>query len=123
MAEAGIIPIPKKLARQGIKDMVTISDGRMSGTAAGTIILYVSPEAAPERPIAAVGGDDIISVNVLERSIKLQVHDEEIQKRLEEIDFGNGETIRGYRKLYQDHVEQANLGCDFGILRVQGKQI
>lgn len=117
MPEAGLIPIPKKLGRQGVKDMVRISDGRMSGTAAGTIVLHVAPEAAAGGPLAAVRDGDIISLNVDEREIKLEVEDEEIQRRLRAVRRSKEGPSRGYGKLYHEHVQQANLGCDFDFLR------
>lgn len=116
MPEAGLIPIPKKLARKGVKDMVRISDGRMSGTAAGTIVLHVAPEVAVGGPLAIVRDGDIITLNLHERRIALEVDDEEISRRLKEIDV-KVSVSRGYRKLYHKHVQQANLGCDFDFLR------
>jgi dihydroxy-acid dehydratase len=117
MPEAGLIPIPKKLGSKGVKDMVRISDGRMSGTAAGTIVLHVSPEAVVGGPLAAVKDGDIISLNVDERTITLEVEDEEIQKRLVALQKREDSPVRGYGKLYHEHVQQANFGCDFDFLR------
>jgi len=117
MPEAGLIPIPKKLARGGVKDMVRISDGRMSGTAAGTIVLHITPEAAVGGPLAAVRDGDIVTLDVAERRIILEVEENEIQRRLAEEHVQQKDDLRGYAKLYQDHVQQANLGCDFDFLR------
>jgi dihydroxy-acid dehydratase len=117
MPEAGLIPIPKKLARKGVKDMVRISDGRMSGTAAGTIVLHVAPEVAVGGPLAVVKDGDTITLDVKKRSIRLEVTNEEIQRRLRNTDAVDDSNLRGYRKLYHQHVQQANEGCDFDFLR------
>jgi dihydroxy-acid dehydratase len=119
MPEAGLIPIPKTLARKGVKDMVRISDGRMSGTAAGTIVLHISPEAAVKGPFAAVRDGDIIILDVEQRKIAIELEDSEIQKRLERIGSGTDSPKRGYAKLYHGHVQQADLGCDFDFLRAR----
>jgi dihydroxy-acid dehydratase len=117
MPEAGLIPIPKKLARKGVKDMVRVSDGRMSGTAAGTIVLHVAPEAAMGGPFAVVEDGDMITLDVKIRSITLEVENEEIQRRLGNIAAMDESNLRGYRKLYRQHVQQAHEGCDFDFLR------
>jgi dihydroxy-acid dehydratase len=117
MPEAGLIPIPKKLARIGVKDMLRISDGRMSGTAAGTIILHVAPEAGVGGTLAAVRDGDIITLDLSTRSISLEVSEEEIERRLGEGGWEMKEPARGYAKLYHNHVQQANFGCDFDFLR------
>ena len=116
MPEAGLIPIPKKLARQGVKDMVRISDGRMSGTASGTIILHVCPEAADGGPLALVRTGDRISLDVKSRSLHLHVEDSELTSRREKIDLTRFIAKRGYHKLYMDHVLQADEGVDFDFL-------
>ena len=100
MPEAGLIPIPKKLARQGVKDMVRISDGRMSGTASGTIILHVCPEAADGGPLALVQTGDKISLDVNSRSLHLHVEDSELARRQETLDLRRFIAKRGYHKLY-----------------------
>ncbi|MEU0242460.1 IlvD/Edd family dehydratase [Nocardiopsis sp. NPDC006198] len=119
MPEAGYIPIPRKLARQGVKDMVRVSDGRMSGTAAGTIVLHVSPEAAAGGPLALVRDGDTIRLSVEERLIHLDVPDDELAARAQEAPRAAAAPRpgRGYRKLYVDHVNQAEHGCDFDFLR------
>lgn len=119
MPEAGYIPIPKKLAAQGVKDMVRISDGRMSGTAFGTIILHVSPEAADGGPLALVQTGDRIRLDTPNRSLTLLVDDTEMTARREAwtpppAHQGSG---RGYLKLYLDTVTQAEDGADFGFLK------
>jgi dihydroxy-acid dehydratase len=117
MPEAGYIPIPKKLARQGVKDMVRISDCRMSGTAFGTIVLHASPEAAVGGPLALVRNGDQISLDVPSRLLSLEVSDEELQRRkLAWTPADESAIQRGYKKLFFDHVTQADEGCDFDFL-------
>jgi dihydroxy-acid dehydratase len=117
MPEAGYLPIPGKLARAGVKDMVRISDARMSGTAYGTIVLHVSPEAAVGGPLALVKNGDRIKLSVQERKIDLMIADSEIQKRKAAWKPPVAPPARGYAKLYMDHVLQAEHGCDFDFLR------
>jgi dihydroxy-acid dehydratase len=118
MPEAGYLPIPAKLARQGVKDMVRISDARMSGTAFGTIVLHISPEAAVGGPLALVRNGDRIRISVQRRRIELLVDDAELIKRKRTWQpFTAIDNRRGYGKLYFDHVMQAEDGCDFDFLR------
>jgi dihydroxy-acid dehydratase len=117
MPEAGYLPIPSKLARAGVKDMVRISDARMSGTAYGTIVLHVSPEAAVGGALALVKNGDRIKLSVKERRIDLLVSDGELQKRKSAWKSPGTAPTRGYAKLYMDHVLQAEHGCDFDFLR------
>ena len=117
MPEAGYLPIPAKLARAGLKDMVRISDARMSGTAYGTIVLHVSPEAAVGGPLALVRNGDRIRLSVRERRIDLAVPESELQKRKSAWKPPVTPPTRGYAKLYMDHVLQAEHGCDFDFLR------
>ena len=118
MPEAGYLPIPKKLARAGLKDMVRISDARMSGTAYGTIILHVTPEAAVGGPLALVRTGDRIKVSVENRSLDLLVDDAELERRRTELPASTIPShARGYQKLYYDSVLQADGGCDFDFLR------
>jgi len=119
MPEAGYIPIPRKLARAGVKDMVRISDGRMSGTAAGTIVLHVTPEAAEGGPLALVQSGDRLRLSVKERSLQLLVSDEELARRRQQARLPEPREgdERGYRKLFLDSVTQADAGCDFDFLR------
>lgn len=117
MPEAGYIPIPRKLAQQGIKDMVRISDARMSGTAFGTIVLHVCPEAAVGGPLALVRNGDPITLDVPSRSLTLDVDETELaQRRAELVPLKVDEERRGYLRLFHDHVTQANKGCDFDFL-------
>jgi dihydroxy-acid dehydratase len=118
MPEAGYIPIPRKLGRQGVKDMVRISDGRMSGTAAGTIVLHVTPESAIGGPLAIVRTGDRIRLSVAKRSIELLVSDDEIAARLAALPPREAEPdARGYRKLFLTTITQADEGCDFDFLK------
>jgi dihydroxy-acid dehydratase len=118
MPEAGYLPIPKKLAQKGVKDMVRISDARMSGTAAGTIVLHIAPEAAIGGPLALVQNGDRIRLDVAARKIELLVGEAELKKRK---DSWRAPAIpkaaqRGYARLYREHVQQADEGCDFDFL-------
>lgn len=117
MPEAGYIPIPKKLAKQGVKDMVRISDGRMSGTAFGSIVLHVTPEAAIGGPLAYVQNGDQIRLSVQARSIELLVSDEELNARMQAAPITPPSAPRGYAKLYLSTVTQADQGVDFDFLR------
>jgi dihydroxy-acid dehydratase len=119
MPEAGLIPIPKKLARRGVKDMVRISDGRMSGTAAGTIVLHVTPESALGGPLALVRSGDRIRLSVAGRSLQLLVDEQELARRRQALPptSARGEDQRGYRSLFVHTVTQADAGCDFDFLR------
>jgi dihydroxy-acid dehydratase len=117
MPEAGYLPIPAKLARAGVKDMVRISDARMSGTAYGTIVLHVSPEAAVGGPLALVRNGDRIRLSVKERRIELLVEENELKRRKAAWKPPVTAPTRGYAKLYMDHVLQAEHGCDFDFLR------
>jgi dihydroxy-acid dehydratase len=124
MPEAGYIPIPMKLARAGVKDMVRISDGRMSGTAFGTIVLHVTPEAAIGGPLAHVRNGDRIRLSVKSREISLLVAEAELTRRARENVVTEPSADRGYRKLFLQTVTQADRGVDFDFLRsaeIKGK--
>ena len=116
MPEAGYLPIPTRLSRAGVTDMVRISDARMSGTAFGTIVLHVTPEAAVGGPLGTVRTGDRIRLSVKERRLDLLVDPSEIARRSAQIKKPATPT-RGYRRLYSEHVLQADLGCDFDFLR------
>jgi dihydroxy-acid dehydratase len=116
MPEAGYIPLPRKLARQGVKDMVRISDGRMSGTAFGTIVLHVTPESAIGGPLAHVRNGDRIRLSVKNREISLLVSAEEMARRAKEQPVQEPVADRGYRKLFLTTVTQADKGVDFDFL-------
>ena len=117
MPEAGYIPIPKVLAKQGVTDMVRISDCRMSGTAFGTIVLHAEPEAAVGGPLALVENDDIITLDVANRTLTIDVDAEELERRRAAwVPAPPVEGERGYRKLFVEHVNQAGQGVDFDFL-------
>jgi len=117
MAEVGNMALPKKLLLQGVTDLVRISDGRMSGTGFGTVILHVSPEAAVGGPLAFVQNGDVISLDAHNRILSLEVSDEELSRRKAAWVPTEKIQTRGYVHLYQTHVEQAHLGADMDFLR------
>jgi dihydroxy-acid dehydratase len=116
MPEAGYMPIPKKLAVAGVKDIVRISDGRMSGTAFGTIVLHVTPESAIGGPLAYVQNGDRIRLSVEKRELSLLVSDEELAQRRAAKPAVVPTASRGYRKLFLQSVTQADKGVDFDFL-------
>ncbi|ANY78733.1 dihydroxy-acid dehydratase [Microvirga ossetica] len=120
MPEWGMLPIPKKLLKQGVRDMLRISDARMSGTSYGACILHVSPEAHIGGPLAAVRTGDLITVDVPKRSIHLHVSDEQIADRLRTWSPPPRDYPRGYNKLFAQHIRQAHEGCDFDFLEGSG---
>jgi dihydroxy-acid dehydratase len=117
MPEAGFLPIPRKLARQGVKDMVRISDARMSGTAYGTVVLHIAPEAADNGPLAIVRNGDIIALDVAARTIDLEIAPEEFERRMAAQPARSTSGKRGYDRLYHEHVVQADEGADFDFMR------
>ena len=117
MAEVGNMGIPKKLLQKGVKDMVRISDGRMSGTGFGTVILHVSPESAAGGPLNWVQNGDYIALDVENRTINWEVSEEELAARKVAHPFEKPKTIRGYVGLFIEHVEQADQGADFDFLK------
>jgi dihydroxy-acid dehydratase len=117
MPEAGYLPIPRKLARAGVKDIVRISDGRMSGTAFGTIVLHVTPESAVGGPLAHVRSGDRIRLSVARRELSLLVPEDELARRAEASPVIAPTAERGYRKLFLQSVTQADQGVDFDFLR------
>jgi dihydroxy-acid dehydratase len=123
MPEAGYLPIPLKLARAGVKDMVRISDARMSGTAFGTIVLHIAPESAIGGPLAIVRTGDRIALDVEARSIDLLIDNAELERRLTEWRAApppRDIPLRGYARLFEDHILQADQGCDFDFLLRNG---
>lgn len=137
MPEAGVIPIPRKLGNQGVKDMLRLSDGRMSGTAGGTIVLHISPESAVLDSVFGIVQDgDIISLDAEARKLHVELSEEEIKRRLEkrkgdqQQQQKGGKTAanriaapkRGYRGLYESRVNQAELGADFDFLTAKGAE-
>jgi dihydroxy-acid dehydratase len=120
MPEAGYLPIPKKLGRQGVKDMVRISDARMSGTAFGTIVLHITPESAVGGPLGLVRNGDMIRLDVDGRSISLLVDEAELERRraaMQQTDHDVPLPSRGYARLFQQTVTQADDGCDFDFMQ------
>jgi dihydroxy-acid dehydratase len=118
MPEVGNMPLPRKILEKGVKDMVRISDARMSGTAFGTVILHVSPESDAGGPLAVVRSGDIITLDGPTRALNIAISDEEMAERLKawRADRPAPTYTRGYAKLYVDHVLQADKGCDLDFL-------
>jgi dihydroxy-acid dehydratase len=119
MPEAGYLPIPKKLATKGLKDMVRISDARMSGTAYGTIVLHVTPDSASGGPLGLVRNGDRIRLSVQNRRIDVLVDDAELKRRAAETSLMPKEPPRGYAKLYAREILGADQGCDFEFLKAR----
>jgi dihydroxy-acid dehydratase len=117
MPEWGNLPIPKKLLKQGVRDMLRLSDARMSGTHYGTCVLHISPESAVGGPLALVQNGDVIELDVATRKLHLQVSDEELARRRATWKAPEQPFKRGFTKLYQQHVTQAHEGCDFDFLQ------
>ena len=114
--EWGMLPIPQKLLQEGVRDMVRISDARMSGTSYGTCILHIAPESAAGGPLGLVQTGDIIAIDVEERKIYWDVSDQEIVRRRQQMPPPDPPPERGYARLYAKHVTQADQGCDFDFL-------
>ncbi len=119
MPEAGYLPIPKKLARAGVKDMVRISDARMSGTAFGTIVLHVTPEADLGGPLALVRDGDRIRLSASEKRVELLAPSEELERRRAAFEAPPPVAERGYAELYRRSVLPATAGCDFDFLQAK----
>jgi dihydroxy-acid dehydratase len=119
MPEAGYLPIPKNLAAKGVKDMVRVSDARMSGTAFGTVVLHVTPDAASGGPLGLVRDGDRIGLSVKERSIVLKVDDAELARRAAQMPKADAAPVRGYAKLYAEQILGADQGCDFAFLQAR----
>ncbi len=117
MPEVGNVDLPEKLIRKGIRDMVRISDGRMSGTAAGTVVLHISPESAVGGTLAIVQNGDYIELDVEKRSLNVDLPEDEIKRRITAWIPPERHAERGYVSLYLNHIEQADKGADFDILR------
>lgn len=118
MPELGNMPIPRKLLQQGVKDIVRISDSRMSGTAFGAVVLHISPEAAIGGTLALVEEGDLIALDVPARSLNLLVSDDELARRRARWESSHPlpSEARGFAKLYREHVNQAHEGADFDFL-------
>jgi dihydroxy-acid dehydratase len=120
MPEWGMLPIPKKLLRQGVRDMIRISDGRMSGTSYGACILHVAPESFVGGPLAFVQTGDEIEIDVPARKIHLHVSDEEMARRKAAWKAPTPKYPRGYGAMFSEHIGQADDGCDFDFLSKPG---
>jgi dihydroxyacid dehydratase/phosphogluconate dehydratase len=116
MPEWGMVPIPTKLVKLGVRDMLRISDARMSGTSYGACILHVSPESYIGGPLALVQNGDLITVNVPERTIHLEVSEAELAKRKAAWTPPPKHFERGYGHMFTQHILQADQGCDFDYL-------
>ena len=119
MPEWGQLPIPAKLLRAGVSDMVRISDARMSGTAFGTVVLHVAPESAAGGPLAIVRDGDPIALDVDARTVELELDAAEVERRRADLPDPVPRYTRGYGRLYLEHVLQADEGCDFDFLRAR----
>jgi dihydroxy-acid dehydratase len=117
MPEWGMLPIPTKLVKQGVRDMLRVSDARMSGTSYGACILHVSPESYIGGPLALVRTGDMIEVDVAARRIHLDVSDEELARRKSEWKPPAPRYERGYGAMFSEHIGQADQGCDFDFLQ------
>ena len=117
MPEWGNLPLPKKLLQRGVRDMLRLSDARMSGTHYGSCVLHISPESAVGGPLALLRTGDVVELNVAERRIAMQVSDEELALRRAAWVAPVQPYQRGYTQLYQQHVTQAHQGCDFDFLQ------
>jgi dihydroxy-acid dehydratase len=117
MPEWGMVPIPQKLVKQGVRDMLRISDARMSGTSYGACVLHVAPEAYVGGNLALLRNGDIISMDVPARQINIEISDQELARRREEWVAPAPRYGRGYGWMYSEHITQANEGCDFDFLK------
>jgi dihydroxy-acid dehydratase len=120
MPESGMLPLPNYLLEQGVRDMVRLSDARMSGTSYGTCVLHIAPESHLGGPLALVQDGDMIELNVAERRLHLDVEEEELVRRREQWTAHPPRFSRGYGKLFEDEVTQAHEGCDFRFLENDG---
>ncbi len=120
MPEWGFMPLPQKLLRRGVRDMVRLSDARMSGTAFGTVVVHVAPESAAGGPLAAVRNGDMIEMDVEGRRLDLLVEEREVQRRLAATPSKRKRRSRGYGWIFERHIMQADRGCDFDFLTAAG---
>ena len=118
MPEVGNMPLPRKLLEQGVRDMVRISDARMSGTAYGTVVLHAAPEAAVGGPLAFIRTGDLVTLDVGDRALSVDVSDEELQSRSQSpaSEAAYAAPARGWSRLYVEHVMQADTGADLDFL-------
>ncbi len=124
MPEWGMLPMPKKLLKQGVRDMLRLSDARMSGTSYGACVLHISPEAYVGGPLALIQTGDMITVDVPNRAIRVEISDQEMQRRRDAWTPPQKRYERGYGWMFSKHIQQANEGCDFDFLRTEfGKPV
>ena len=114
--EWGFLPIPKKILATGVRDMVRLSDARMSGTAFGTVVVHVTPESANGGPLSAVRNGDMIEIDVPNRKLNLLISEDEMKSRVSEKIYEGPQFKRGFKWLHARHILQADLGCDFDFL-------
>ena len=117
MPEWGMIPMPKALLKQGHRDMIRLSDARMSGTSYGACILHVAPEAYIGGPLALIKNGDIIEVDIPERKLNFDISENELINRRDKWKEPEPRYERGYGYIYSKHIEQADKGCDFDFLK------
>ena len=117
MPEWGMLPVPTKLVKQGVRDMLRMSDARMSGTSYGACILHVAPESYIGGPLALVKSGDMVTVDVEKRLIQMEVSDDELARRKAAWTPQPPRYERGYGKMFLEHIEQAQDGCDFDFLK------
>ena len=120
MPEYGMLPIPDKLLREGVRDMVRVSDARMSGTSYGACVLHVAPEAHVGGPLALVRDGDLVTLDVEARVLRVEISDEEMERRRAAWTAPPPKFERGYGALYYEHITQADEGCDFEFLSRPG---
>jgi dihydroxy-acid dehydratase len=120
MPEWGMLPVPKKLLKQGVRDMVRLSDARMSGTSYGACVLHVAPESFVGGPLAFVRNGDLIELDVEQRQLNLKISDAEMAKRRSGWKAPARKYDRGYGAIFAQHVKQADEGCDFDFLAPLG---
>ncbi|MGA7279099.1 MAG: dihydroxy-acid dehydratase, partial [Desulfocapsaceae bacterium] len=123
MPEWGMLPIPKKLLKQGVRDMLRVTDARMSGTSYGACVLHVAPESYIGGPLALVKTGDIIDIDVDARKIEVKLSEEEMIRRKEAWSPPPEKYVRSYTKMYIEHVTQANDGCDFDFLEYRDQGV
>lgn len=124
MPEWGMLPMPKKLLKQGVRDMLRLSDARMSGTSYGACVLHISPESYVGGPLALIQTGDMITVDVPNRTIRVEISDQEMQQRRDAWTPPQKRYERGYGWMFSKHIQQANEGCDFDFLRTEfGKPV
>ena len=122
MPEAGGIPVPSKLYAAGVTDLVRVSDARMSGTQAGTVVLHVAPESAVGGPLGLVRDGDLIRLDITAGTLDLVVDEPELARRRSQWNLTKPGATRGYEAMYVSHVLQADEGCDFDFLRATGTE-